>query len=313
MEVTCGVSQGSILGPQLFLVYINDMHINLTCHLSLFADDSALLFSHKDSNYIAEYLSKQLSSCKKWLIDNGLSLHVGKTECVLFGSRRKLGKVHDFRVLCDGLPVNQVTTVRYLGVHLDGNMNGQVHAGNLLKKCAGRVSFLYRKAGFLDFNCRKILCSALLQPYLDYCCSSWYSSITKHLKNKLDILQRRMTRYIFSLDQLIHVDASDFRKLSWMTFPDRVKFFKLIHVFKIKSGTAPNYMSLNFMPVTSTHSYNTRGSIHDFSISKDLADASTSFAYTAIKHWNDLPAFLKEIRTESVFRRKLRQFLTTEY
>ena len=81
LPVTCGVPQGSILGPLLFLVYINDMSISLSCKLSLYADDSALLFSHRDSNIIASRLSSELSRCKQWLVDNRLSLHVGKTEC----------------------------------------------------------------------------------------------------------------------------------------------------------------------------------------------------------------------------------------
>ena len=79
-DVSCGVPQGSILGPLLFLAYINDMHRSVNCQLALYADDSALIFSHKDPSVIADRLSHELSSCKKWLTDNKLSLHVGKTE-----------------------------------------------------------------------------------------------------------------------------------------------------------------------------------------------------------------------------------------
>ena len=94
-EVTCGVPQGSILGPQLFLVYINDMQISVDCRLALYADDSALIFSHKDSGVISDKLSSELSNCKKWLVDNKLSLHVGKTESLLFGTSRRLSKVDE--------------------------------------------------------------------------------------------------------------------------------------------------------------------------------------------------------------------------
>ena len=85
-SITCGVPQGSILGPLLFLIYINDMHTSLTCQLALYADDSALIFSHSDASVVGDRLSRELSSCKKWLIDNKLSVHVGKTECMLFGT-----------------------------------------------------------------------------------------------------------------------------------------------------------------------------------------------------------------------------------
>ena len=90
LSVSCGVPQGSILGPLLFLIYINDMSISLECSLSLYADNSALFFARKNPSVIAECLSSELTSCRKWLIDNKLSLHVGKTECLLFGTKSQL-------------------------------------------------------------------------------------------------------------------------------------------------------------------------------------------------------------------------------
>ena len=84
--VSCGVPQGSILGPLLFLCYVNDMSISVKCKLLLYADDSALIVSGSNPQLIADTLSKELESCKQWLMDNKLSLHLGKTEYVLFGS-----------------------------------------------------------------------------------------------------------------------------------------------------------------------------------------------------------------------------------
>lgn len=312
-EVTFGVPQGSILGPQLFLIYINDMHISLNCRLALYADDSALIFSHKNCDIISEQLSNELSNCKKWLTDNKLSLHVGKTECMLFGSSKRLKRVRDFQISCDGIAVKQVTSVTYLGVKLDQNVKGKVHVADVIRKCVGRVSFLYRNSALLDVNCRRILCSALIQPYLDYCCSSWYSSLTKQLRLRLDTLQNRMVRFIFSRDGMSHVDTGDLRQLSWLTVPDRVKYFKLIHVFKIRQGTAPDYLISDFKAVTELHSHRTRGSLFNYNVSRDLANSPTSFAYTGIKHWNSLPSFLKEIKSEWIFKRKLKQFLTSDY
>ena len=71
--------QGNILGPLLFLCYVNDMPISVDCKLLLYADDSALLVSNKDPKIVADRLSYELESCRQWLIDNKLSLHLGKT------------------------------------------------------------------------------------------------------------------------------------------------------------------------------------------------------------------------------------------
>ena len=312
LPVTCGVPQGSILGPLLFLVYINDMNISLSCRLSLYADDSALLFAHRDAQVIADRLSVELSSCKKWLVDNRLSLHVGKTESLLFGSKRRLKGV-DFRVFCDGTPVERKFTVKYLGVLLDDNVNGSAHVGNLLKVCAGRLAFLYRQSSLLDKKCRQTLCSALIQPYIDYCCSSWYFGLSVALRERLNVLQRKMIRFINGLDFRAHVDVGNVKELSWLTIPDRVKFFQMAHIFRIRNKLAPNYLLPNFTAISTAHSYNTRGSGYNFVVSRELSLSQSSFAFTAIKHWNSLPNDVKCIGEFRVFKRKLKEFLISQY
>ena len=97
-KITCGVPQGSILCPPLFPCYVNDMSMSISgeCKLMLYADDSAILYSHKDPRVISERLGQELESCSKWLMDNKLSLHLGKTESILFRSKRKLKKIKYF-------------------------------------------------------------------------------------------------------------------------------------------------------------------------------------------------------------------------
>ena len=85
--VTCGVPQGSILGPLLFLFYVNDMSATVRCKLLLYADDSALLVSGKDVAEIEAALNVEHEAVQEWLVDNKLSLHLGKTESILFASK----------------------------------------------------------------------------------------------------------------------------------------------------------------------------------------------------------------------------------
>ena len=163
-KITCGVLQGSILGPLLFLCYVNDMSMSISgeCKLMLYADDSAILYLHKDPRLISERLGQDLESCSKWLVDNKLSLHLGKTESILFGSKRKLKKIKDFFVTCNVQTINNKTSVKYLGVMLDQELSGEAIANEVIKKVNARLNFMYRQGYFLTSSMRKTLCNSLI-------------------------------------------------------------------------------------------------------------------------------------------------------
>ena len=147
---------------------------------------------------------------------------------------------------------------------------------------ASRFCIDTRQSSNLDFDCRRLLCNALVQPYLDYCSTAWYSSLTVELKRRLDVIQRRMTRFIFSLDRLSHIDETDLRKLSWLSIPDRVRFFKLTQVFKIRNGISPQYLAASFLPLSEAHGYETRRKSFNYQISRELSNSRSSFTYTSM-------------------------------
>ena len=118
-EISCGAPQGSILGPLLFLLYVNDMPETLKCKLLLYADDSAILVSGKDTVYIEETLSKEINLVRDWLSDNKLSLHLRKTQSILFGTKRRLLRAVKITVNCAGKEIESKTSVSYLGVSQD--------------------------------------------------------------------------------------------------------------------------------------------------------------------------------------------------
>ena len=221
--------------------------------------------------------------------------------------------VQNYTITCEGTAIQKVETIRYLGIKLDSNMSGEAHAREVIGKCNGRLSFLHRYSSLLDKNTRRILCTALIQPFIDYCSSSWYAGLTSNLKERIDVIQRRMVRFIFSLDPRSHVDLVDLKGLSWMRIADRVSFFKLLHVFKIRKNLAPTYLSERFTDVQQVHAYNTRGSRRNFSLSSDNSGSLLTFSYSAAKLWNDLPDYLKEIGNLPNFRTRLRDFILQSY
>ena len=121
----------------------------------LYADDSVILYSHKDPKVISEKLGFELEMCSKWLIDNKLSLHMGKAECILFGSKRK---VSDFSIECNGHTIKAQRSVKYLVLNLDDQLSGEAIVNSIVRKVNGRLKFLYRQCSFLEEKLRKSIC-----------------------------------------------------------------------------------------------------------------------------------------------------------
>ena len=101
------------------------------------------------------------------------------------------------------------------------------------------------------------------------------------------------------------------RELGWLLISDRVSYFALIHVFRIKKRLAPSYLCRNFIPVSEVHDHQTRGSAQDFHLSAN--DVPGGFSYFSKTQWNKLPLQLRAIDSESVFKVKLKGFLMDGY
>lgn len=311
-NVTCGVPQGSILGPLLFLCYVNDMSISIDkdCKLLLYADDSAILFAHRDPNLVSEKLGKVMESCETWLVDNKLSLHLGKTECMLLGSKRKLKRINSFSVRCGDHNIVSQEKVKYLGLVIDNILSGEEIVNSIIQKVNSRLKFLYRQSKCLNANTRKTLSSALIMCHFDYACSAWYSGLNKKLRNKLQIAQNKIVRFIKQEIPRYSVNSKVLAELNLLKVETRVSQIRLNHVFKIFHRTSPSYMQENFLKVCDNHGYNTRSSLYNFCQPSIKGVESTSFYYNAICDWNGLPDSVKGSKKIEEFKKLVKINMT---
>ena len=286
--ITCGVPQGSILGPLLFLIYVNDVPSAVRCKLLLYADDSALIVSGTNTEEIQNRLSSELESIREWLIDNKLSLHLGKTESILFGSKRKLQQNNSIQVQCAGNTLTCHTHVKYLGVELDQSLTGDGVAEKIISKSNAKLKFLYRQTRNVNLETKKLLTSALIQCHFDYASSSWYSGLTKKYKARLQCTQNKVIRFLLNAPARTHIGANEFRKVGMLPVELRVKQLKLNLVHNIINGKAPNYLSESINLTRNQHNINTRSGTLSLQVPYVKSFGKTSFQYTGIQAWNEL-------------------------
>ena len=192
-SLQCGIPQGTILGPLLFLLYINDLPNCLTSsYPRMCADDTHLTYADKDVNIIQSCLNEDLLNISKWLIANKLTLNMTKTGFMLIGSRQLLNTLTTSPVLSiNGTPVNQVSTSKSLGVLIDANLTWGSHIEKLPKKIAFGVAANKRVRQFVPPATLHLIYKAFrIQPHFDYCNVVWGSCGIK-LADKLQKLQNR--------------------------------------------------------------------------------------------------------------------------
>ena len=123
----------------------------IECDLLLYADDSVLLFTHKNVDVINDQLNRDFNSLCEWFVDNKLSIHFGedKTKCILFTTKNKLKKVGNLSINRGDIQIKQHSKVTYLGCVLDEDLSGESMATKVLGKINGRIKFLYHKNKFI--------------------------------------------------------------------------------------------------------------------------------------------------------------------
>ena len=168
--VTCGIPQGSILGPLLFLIYINDLPTSLEHSSSrMFADDTTLSVSGKSLHDVEVAINHDLSNVDQWLCANKLYLNLVKTEYILIGSRHNINNILATpKVFVGDIPIKRVRETKALGVYIDEFLSWEKHIDKIAKKVSSGIGAMRKLKPCVDHNTLICAHNALVLPHLDY-------------------------------------------------------------------------------------------------------------------------------------------------
>ena len=305
-NIVCGVPQGSILGPLLFIIYINDLASAAPNLFSLmFADDSNMFLQGKDLKHMQEIMNKDLYNVSIWLKVNKLSLNIDKTHFMLFCGRKK--PAVELNIQIDGQNIQRVTETKFLGVIIDELLSWKDHIIHISKKVSRATGILNKIKYKLDKATLRNLYYTFLYPYLIYCNHVWGNACQSYMR-KLITLQKKAIRIITSAKYNAHTTGL-FVELKCLTIAQIHTYIMSIFMYKFIHKELPCIFVNMFIFNVDVHSYPTRASHH-----LHLPQVHTSLSQKAPRYygsvlWNAICTKFQNCTSLDMFKRHYKSYL----
>ena len=190
MTLKSGVPQGSVLGPLLFLLYINDIqNCSKLISIILFADDTNILYSHSCLKTLNDIIQIEMNKISDWLSVNKLSINTTKTKFVLFKSKNKKYK-HDIKISVNNVEIRQVRNITFLGIVIDEFLTWGDHLDLISKKMIKCGAIISRIRHFTNLNSLKLIYYALVYPYIIYGNLIWGNTYKSRISKLMNIQKK---------------------------------------------------------------------------------------------------------------------------
>jgi hypothetical protein len=310
-KIDCGVPQGSVLGPLLFIIYINDViQCSDILKFILFADDTNLFYCNKNLSELEYVVNYELSKLSDWFRANKLSLNALKTNFMLFGNKVISEKSVQFKLILDGNVLERVTVTKFLGIFVDDKLKWTHQVNHISSKISKGLGMMGRVRNVMPNDVLLTLYYSLIYPYLTYCSIIWGGASTTSLQ-RLCVLQNRAVRLI-TRSPFRATTTPLYAQLKLLKIADIRKLHILLFMYKCKHKILPE-PCLQLCPVNTVIPYSIRYTHYFVVPTFRTSLREQNISTLGPRFWDTISSDFQNLTSIDLFKRHVSSYLISLY